>query len=213
MGVWLRLAGVVNANRPPPIFPFAPLSAPLAPLPAGIWRCRSLSAYTMPKKKRASKGGKKKSAKKKPRKSQVAPAPPEFVADEDVWESHDVADFLSKKGLGWKFGLGKKEKGREKERRQEEKEKVDASCAQGARACVGPNGRSLSSSPALPSPASLFTVICRRCLVGCLYLWIASVGLPASLEPLFYEPCLNDVTPVLPPVQPRTPQYTTLMSK
>jgi len=43
----LRLAGVVNANRPPPIFPFAPLSAPLAPLPAGIWRCRSLSAYTM----------------------------------------------------------------------------------------------------------------------------------------------------------------------
>merc|ERR1712000_759617 len=94
------------------------LCAPLAPLPAGIWRCRSLSAYTMPKKKRASKG-----AKKKPRKSQVAPAPPEFVADEDVWESHDVADFLSKKGLGWKFGLGKKKKGGKKSAGKKKKKK------------------------------------------------------------------------------------------
>ena len=55
------------------------------------------------------KGGKKKKKTLK-RSNKVAPAEATFVSDEDVWESHNVQDFLHKKGFSWPFGGGKKKK-------------------------------------------------------------------------------------------------------
>eukprot|EP00055_Hartaetosiga_balthica_P006726 m.21811 g.21811 ORF g.21811 m.21811 type:complete len:77 (-) comp5390_c0_seq2:1264-1494(-) len=58
-------------------------------------------------KKVKKKVGKKK-GKKKVKKNQVAPMETMYSTDEDIWESHNVQEFLQKKGFSWPFSFGKK---------------------------------------------------------------------------------------------------------
>ncbi|EGD83682.1 hypothetical protein PTSG_04287 [Salpingoeca rosetta] len=71
--------------------------------------------FWQPVKKK--KGGKKKKKKGLKKSNKVAPAEATFVTDEDVWESHNVQDFLHRKGFFWPFG-GKKKKGGGKKKKK-----------------------------------------------------------------------------------------------